>query len=94
VVLQITPSERTALQLLANGMAMSELARQLGIGECQIEAHLATLFARMGAAGRTDAIAAALRRGLLISSDRPMSVHSRGQRHQHECKAGGPAELV
>ncbi len=64
-MLQITPWERVALQLLANGIATSELAGRLGVSECDIAAHLSTLFARMGAASRSEAIAAAFRRGLL-----------------------------
>lgn len=64
-MLQITPSERAALQLLANGNAATEIAGRLGISECEVEAHLTALFARMGAASRAEAIAAAFRRGLL-----------------------------
>jgi DNA-binding CsgD family transcriptional regulator len=65
LVLQITPRERAALQLLADGRAKDEIACGLGIGERTVEAHLATLFARMGVVSHTQAIAAALRRGLL-----------------------------
>lgn len=64
-MLQITPWERAALQLLANGKATDELAGRLGFSECELEAYLTTLFARMGAASRTEAIADAFRRGLL-----------------------------
>lgn len=41
----------------------------LGISECEVEAHLTTPFARMGAASRTDAVAAAIRRGWLTPDD-------------------------
>jgi DNA-binding CsgD family transcriptional regulator len=64
-VLQITPLERVALQLLANGIATDELAGRLGVTAGEIEAHLSVLFARMGATSRSQAIAAAFRRGLL-----------------------------
>ena len=64
-MLQITPLDRVALQLLASGIATHELAGQLGVSAREIEAHLNTLFARMGAASRTEAVAAAFRRGLL-----------------------------
>jgi DNA-binding CsgD family transcriptional regulator len=70
LVLQITPSERTALLLLADGVSTNDLAGRFGVSECEMEAHLTTLFARMGAASRTEAIAAAFRRGLLNPSDR------------------------
>jgi DNA-binding NarL/FixJ family response regulator len=69
LVLHITPWERAALLLLANGMSSTELAGRFGVSEGEIEASLTTLFARMGAASRTEAIAAALRRGLLIPDD-------------------------
>ena len=64
-MLQITPSERAALQLLANGNATTEIAGRLGIREGEVEAHLTALFARMGAASRAEAIDSAYRRGLL-----------------------------
>jgi len=66
-LLHITPWERTALQLLANGIATREIATRLGTGEAEVESHLMTLFARLGAASRTEAVAAAVRRGLLIA---------------------------
>ena len=65
LVLHITPSERAALQLLADGKAGNEIACGLGISEPAVEPHLSTLFARMGVASRAEAVAAALRRGLL-----------------------------
>lgn len=65
VTLHITHRERAALQLLAEGKAKNEIATGLGVSERAVDAHLTTLFARMGAASQTEAIAAALRRGLL-----------------------------
>jgi DNA-binding CsgD family transcriptional regulator len=65
MVLHITPSERAALNLLANGVSTSELADRLGISEPEMHAQLTTLFTRMGAVSRADAVAAAFRRGLL-----------------------------
>lgn len=64
-MLSITPWERSALQALAEGKGPGELAVPLSISEREIELRLATLFARLGAANRTEAIAAAFRRGLL-----------------------------
>ena len=65
MVLQITPSERAALNLLANGASTSELADRLGISEPEMDVQLNTLFTRMGTVSRVDAVAAAFRRGLL-----------------------------
>ncbi len=53
MVLHITPWERSALQLLADGEAISD------------DVHLEALFARMGVANRAEAIVVASRRGLL-----------------------------
>ena len=64
-MLSITPCERSALQLLADGKATDEVASSLGIAEHEVEGHLSSLFARMGATDRSEAIAAARRRGLL-----------------------------
>jgi two-component system, NarL family, response regulator YdfI len=65
VVLHITPWERSALQSLSTGMTTPQLAIVLGISENDIEQRLTALFARMGAASPTDAVAAAFRRGLI-----------------------------
>ena len=64
-VLLITPLDRDALQLLADGSAANKIASDLGLPEPEIESHLTGLFARMGAAGPAEAIAIALKRGLL-----------------------------
>jgi len=66
-VLHITPWERGVLEQLASGVATSELARQLGVNDREIESSLAVLFARMGVASRAEAIAAAARRGLVVA---------------------------
>jgi DNA-binding NarL/FixJ family response regulator len=67
LVLHITPWEQTALQLLARGIGVDEIAGHLGIGAHEVDRHLITLFEKMGAASPTEAIAAAFRRGLLFS---------------------------
>ena len=63
--LQITPSERHALQLLANGNTTNDVATDLGIGTVEAEVLLTTLFAALGAATRVEAIALARKRGLV-----------------------------
>jgi len=65
LTLHITHRERAALQLLADGRAKDEIANGLGVSEPAVEAHLTMLFAKMGAASQTEAVAAAFRRGLL-----------------------------
>jgi DNA-binding CsgD family transcriptional regulator len=76
-MLQITPWERDALQLLANGKAMNDIATYLGIHARDIESDLTRLFAAMGAATQAEAIAGALKRGLLSSAEADPSVKSR-----------------
>jgi DNA-binding CsgD family transcriptional regulator len=73
-VLLITPGERTALQLLANGKPAHEIAHCLGIHHHDIERSLLILFTRMGAAGPAEAIAAGFRRGLLNREEPPATV--------------------
>lgn len=46
--LQITPWERDALELLANGTATDEIARCLGMTVPDVDARLAALFEKMG----------------------------------------------
>ena len=68
-MLHITPHDRTVLQLLASGTGTYGLADRLGVSEPEVEARLASLFARMGAADRRQAVADAWRRGLLNADD-------------------------
>jgi two-component system NarL family response regulator len=68
-MLQITPAERTTLQLLANGQSLCDIAGRLGTSESELQARLTSLFVRMGVGSRTEAITAALRRGLLARAD-------------------------
>ena len=65
-MLQITPEERATLQLLADGKRTSEIAVRLRVPERQIDEQLATLFAKLGASSRTEAVAAAFKRGLVV----------------------------
>jgi LuxR family transcriptional regulator, quorum-sensing system regulator BjaR1 len=68
LVLQITPLERDALQLLALGKAPEEIASCLSIRASDVKSHLARLFAAMGAANESEAVAVALKRGLVTVS--------------------------
>jgi DNA-binding NarL/FixJ family response regulator len=67
-VLQITPSERYALQLVAQGAPASQIGLMLGLVPADICPFLAALFNRLGATNRAEAISAASRRGLLMPS--------------------------
>jgi len=64
-MLQITPAERLALQLLAEGKSRTELAASLLLAEGDVDEHLRTLFRRIGVETPAEAIAAGVKRGLL-----------------------------
>jgi DNA-binding CsgD family transcriptional regulator len=63
-VVCITPRERNALQLLADGHTRNELSRHLEATASEIDSLLEELFAAMGVATQAEAVAAALKRGL------------------------------
>jgi len=65
MVLQITPAERAVLQLLADGNPTVDIARRLGLSQRAIDTLLTMLLKRMGASSPVDAVADAMRRGLL-----------------------------
>jgi len=67
VMLHITPSERVMLEQLAAGAATTEIARQVGLNEHEVDAWLQTLLTRMGVTTRTEAIKVAARRGLFAT---------------------------
>jgi DNA-binding CsgD family transcriptional regulator len=64
-LLRITPAERDALQLLANGRSKSDIADALGVSGAAVDARLSLLFERMGVSGTAEAVQSAARRGLL-----------------------------
>jgi DNA-binding CsgD family transcriptional regulator len=66
-VLQITPSERAALQMLANGQATRDIADRLRVSGHELDNRWRTCFARMGAVDRAGAVADAVRRGLAVA---------------------------
>ena len=56
--------EVEVLRLVASGESNREIARRLGLSEHTIERHVANLYRKIGARGRADATAYALRSGL------------------------------
>jgi DNA-binding NarL/FixJ family response regulator len=62
---QLTPRERSSLQLIADGKSNKEIANQLGISERTVKTHLGHLFEKLGVTSRTEAIKIATRRGLV-----------------------------
>jgi DNA-binding NarL/FixJ family response regulator len=60
----ITPGERAALQLLAEGKCRGELADSLEVSEPEVDARLMALFKRMGVETEREAAAECVKRGL------------------------------
>jgi DNA-binding NarL/FixJ family response regulator len=62
---KLTQRELDVLALLAEGLQHEEIARRLGIGSETVRTHLRKASNRLGAATRTQAVATALRLGLI-----------------------------
>jgi predicted ATPase/DNA-binding CsgD family transcriptional regulator len=61
---QLSAREAQVLRLLADGQSNKEIARELALSVHTVERHLANVYAKIGARGRADAVAYALRHGL------------------------------
>ncbi len=64
--IQLTPREREVLELLAAGASNKVIARQLEVSVHTAKFHVASLFRKLGASGRLDALGIGLRTGLLM----------------------------
>ena len=53
------------LELLAEGPANKAIAERFGISDQTVKFHVASIFGKLGAANRTDAVRRAVRRGLI-----------------------------
>jgi DNA-binding CsgD family transcriptional regulator len=62
---ELTGRELDVLRLLAAGDSNAEIARRLGIAVHTVERHVSNLYRKIGARGRADATAYALRGGLV-----------------------------
>jgi DNA-binding CsgD family transcriptional regulator len=61
----LTPRELDVLRLIARGETNAEIAHRLGISVHTVERHAVNLYRKIGARGRADATAHAVRRGLV-----------------------------
>jgi DNA-binding NarL/FixJ family response regulator len=61
----LTQREQEVLEHLAHGLANKQIAAALGISERTVKFHVSAVFAKLGAANRTDAVARAAQAGLI-----------------------------
>jgi DNA-binding NarL/FixJ family response regulator len=62
---QLSPRESEVLRLLADGLGVAAIARQLFVSESTAKTHISKIYEKLGAANRTQAIMNAIRSGLL-----------------------------
>jgi len=67
----LSTREGQVLALLAQGAANKEIALQLGISERTVKGHVTGIFNKLGASSRAEAVAIALRSGLLPTESPP-----------------------
>jgi DNA-binding NarL/FixJ family response regulator len=64
-VTNLSPRQNEILNCLARGLNNSDIAAQLGISRSVVKEHEMALYAKIGAANRTEAVTIALRKHLL-----------------------------
>ena len=62
---ELSPRQLEMLSYVAKGFNNAEIASMVGIGRDCVKAHLSAAFTRLGAASRSEAVAIAIRLGLL-----------------------------
>jgi DNA-binding NarL/FixJ family response regulator len=68
---QLSPREGQVLRLLADGMSVAGIAKQLYVSESTAKTHISKLYEKLGAGNRAQALMTALRLGLLQAPDSP-----------------------
>lgn len=62
---QLSPRESEVLRLLADGLGVAAIARQLFVSESTAKTHISKIYEKLGAGNRAQAIMKAIRAGLL-----------------------------
>src|SRR4029077_20905915 len=65
---ELTARELDVLRLVAGGDANGEIARRLGLSVHTVERHLANVYPKIGARGRADATAYAIKHGIVCAA--------------------------
>jgi DNA-binding NarL/FixJ family response regulator len=62
----LTSREREVLDMLAQGLSNKEVAWRMKISEHTVKFHVASIFAKLGASTRTEAVMHGIRQGLIM----------------------------
>lgn len=62
----LTPRESEVLELLAQGLSNKAIATTLHVSEHTVKFHVSSIIAKLGVAGRTEAVTRGLRDGLIL----------------------------
>jgi len=62
----LSPREVEVLNLMAQGLGNKEIAARLGISEHTVKFHVASIFNKLDASGRTEAVTLGIRAGLVL----------------------------
>ena len=62
----LTERENQVLQLLAHGLANKQIALALSISEHTVKFHISSIFTKLGATNRTEAVRLGMQRGLVL----------------------------
>ncbi len=62
----LTEREVEVLRMLAEGFANKEIASRLGISDHTVRFHISSIFAKLGASSRTEAVTIGVRKGLIL----------------------------
>ncbi|MCC6189659.1 MAG: hypothetical protein IT318_11540 [Anaerolineales bacterium] len=88
---ELSEREREILILVATGASNKLIAQQLVISPNTVKVHLRNIFAKVGAASRTEAALYAIREGLvLVTSDAPVVAADEGPTAQAEAAEATP----
>ena len=66
LVEMLTPREIEVLAMLAEGFGNKEIGRQLNISDNTVKFHLSSIFGKLGASSRTEAVMQGMRHGLIM----------------------------
>ncbi len=62
---KLTPRQMDILESVTRGLTNADIAKQLGLREQSVKEHISSIFAKIGAANRSEAVAITLRKQLL-----------------------------